>query len=320
MKPNNGLSGYGNHHQFSTWHPILDLLEFVVQVGLHQWMARCPAHPDRKPSLSVRVLENCILLYCFAGCVVEDILAALGLTMRDLFSSELTNTNGHRVSYKEVSPVPNEVKRAKLERLWNTSTPLNGQDKASIYLAARGLHLETYPDVLRYHSDLEYWEKGQRRPIGSFPTMLARVEHPRFGLVSVHRTYLRADGTGKAPVLEPKKLCSPVFEGATSGAAVKLFGTLEGEPLAVTEGIETALSVYVASGLPVWSCVNAIGLGRVLIPDAVREVIVCADHDKSGKTAAQELIPRLLNEGKTVRVATPPVPGTDWNDTLTNRG
>lgn len=65
---------------------ILTLLQGVRQVGPRRWMARCPAHDDRNPSLSVTEGEDGrILLHCFAGCETEDILRALGLSWKDLF-------------------------------------------------------------------------------------------------------------------------------------------------------------------------------------------------------------------------------------------
>jgi len=51
-----------------------------------QWLARCPAHDDREPSLSVgETSDKAVLLHCFAGCTVHDITAVLGLNMADLF-------------------------------------------------------------------------------------------------------------------------------------------------------------------------------------------------------------------------------------------
>lgn len=47
--------------------------------------ARCPAHSDRTPSLSIRESEGRILLHCFAGCDVERILTAVGMGIQDLF-------------------------------------------------------------------------------------------------------------------------------------------------------------------------------------------------------------------------------------------
>ncbi len=50
------------------------------------WQARCPAHDDRTPSLSISTGDDGrTLVHCHAGCLVEDILAAVGLTLRDLF-------------------------------------------------------------------------------------------------------------------------------------------------------------------------------------------------------------------------------------------
>lgn len=50
------------------------------------WMARCPAHDDKKPSLSVGVGEDGrVLLCCQTGCDTQSIVDAMGLTMNDLF-------------------------------------------------------------------------------------------------------------------------------------------------------------------------------------------------------------------------------------------
>ena len=54
-------------------------------------MARCPAHDDKTPSLSVTIGDNdCVILKCFAGCPTEDVVAKLGWTMADLFASDAT--------------------------------------------------------------------------------------------------------------------------------------------------------------------------------------------------------------------------------------
>ena len=64
---------------------ILSRLKNVRPI-LNGWKASCPAHHDRQPSLSVSVSDDGrVLLYCHAGCKVEDVVSALGLKMRDLF-------------------------------------------------------------------------------------------------------------------------------------------------------------------------------------------------------------------------------------------
>jgi hypothetical protein len=65
---------------------VLSRLERVRRSG-GGWEARCPAHEDRSPSLSVRVGDDGrVLVYCHAGCRTEDVVAAIGLSRRDLFA------------------------------------------------------------------------------------------------------------------------------------------------------------------------------------------------------------------------------------------
>lgn len=51
-----------------------------------KWLAKCPAHEDRSPSLSIREHNTCILIRCFSGCTAQEIVSSLGLEMRDLFT------------------------------------------------------------------------------------------------------------------------------------------------------------------------------------------------------------------------------------------
>lgn len=55
--------------------------------GSSGWMVRCPTHEDRTPSLSITAKEDRVLLRCFAGCRVPDILEVLSLTFQDLFET-----------------------------------------------------------------------------------------------------------------------------------------------------------------------------------------------------------------------------------------
>ena len=64
---------------------VLSRLRGVKKSG-KQHVACCPAHEDARASLSVREGDDGrVLLHCFAGCATADVVAALGLTMRDLF-------------------------------------------------------------------------------------------------------------------------------------------------------------------------------------------------------------------------------------------
>ncbi|MFC1783758.1 phage/plasmid primase, P4 family [Planctomycetota bacterium] len=71
---------------------ILERLGSVVRPSSGskwQWQARCPAHDDRNPSLSIRQEPNGkILLHCQAGCKIENVCKALGMNLTDLFPDE----------------------------------------------------------------------------------------------------------------------------------------------------------------------------------------------------------------------------------------
>ena len=70
---------------------LLSRLSGVRSTGRDRWIAKCPAHDDRSPSMTVRLLpDGRVLLHCFAGCDTGAVLDALGLTFGDLFPEPLT--------------------------------------------------------------------------------------------------------------------------------------------------------------------------------------------------------------------------------------
>jgi hypothetical protein len=79
----------------------LDRLQNVRRSG-GEWTSLCPSHSDKTPSLSVKEESGKILLHCFAGCSVESITAAIGLTPRDLFTGANANGAGASQPPREV--------------------------------------------------------------------------------------------------------------------------------------------------------------------------------------------------------------------------
>ena len=74
---------------------LLDRLEGVKRIGADRWIAKCPSHEDRRPSLGVRELDDGrTLLVCRAGCDTESVLAAVGLNFDALFPERAVD---HRV-------------------------------------------------------------------------------------------------------------------------------------------------------------------------------------------------------------------------------
>jgi len=69
---------------------LLSRLAKVRQSGTGRWVACCPAHDDKRPSLSIRELDDGrVLLHCFMGCGALDVLTTLGLDWADLYPERL---------------------------------------------------------------------------------------------------------------------------------------------------------------------------------------------------------------------------------------
>jgi putative DNA primase/helicase len=256
------------------------------------WLARCPAHDDRQPSLSVGVgANNHLLVHCFAGCTFEAIRAALGGELPEPV------TTYHGANEAEESAARTEAAR----RIWSESGPAKGTLVES-YLQSRALTLAA-PPALRFHP-------GLKHPTGSYlPAMVAAVTGKTGMLVAIQRTFLRSDGAGKAAP-EPNKMSL----GHCAGGAVRLAAI--GQVLCLAEGVESGLSVQQATGLPVWATLGTSGLMRVELPDEARDVLICADADATGERAALAAAQRFIGEGRRVRIARPPSPHGDFNEVL----
>jgi hypothetical protein len=65
---------------------LLERLHDVRRTGHGRWLARCPAHKDRRSSLSVRELDDGrVLIHCFVACSAKAVLGAVALISRRFF-------------------------------------------------------------------------------------------------------------------------------------------------------------------------------------------------------------------------------------------
>jgi len=192
--------------------------------------------------------------------------------------------------------------------IWNKSQPAAGTP-VEAYLRYRGIGIPA-PASIRYNPGVKYTQSGLL-----LPCMVAAVQAPNRSLTAVHRTYIRDDGQGKAGVAKPRMML-----GSLNGGAVRL--AYVGPKMVIAEGLETALSVLEATGLPVWAALSAsyfLGLALPALPLAA-EVVIAADHDeiKNGKRAgleeAENAAALWSSQGRKVWIAQPPKPGTDFND------
>ncbi|MCP4764247.1 MAG: winged helix-turn-helix transcriptional regulator [archaeon] len=71
---------------------ILQEFKNVKKTGNNQYQASCPAHNDKKPSLSINIDDKKVLLHCFAGCTPEEIVKSIDLEMKDLYKNANTSS------------------------------------------------------------------------------------------------------------------------------------------------------------------------------------------------------------------------------------
>lgn len=76
---------------------FLAKLDRAKPIGKNKYLASCPAHPDKSPSLAIKETDDGkILLHCFAGCHVTDIVAAVGLELSDLMPENPSYKKGNK--------------------------------------------------------------------------------------------------------------------------------------------------------------------------------------------------------------------------------
>ena len=68
---------------------LITRLTGVRNTGPDRWVAKCPAHEDRSPSLSITDREGRVLLHCFGGCETEAVLGAVGLRFSDIMPERI---------------------------------------------------------------------------------------------------------------------------------------------------------------------------------------------------------------------------------------
>ena len=273
------------------------------------WIARCPAHDDRNPSLSLSTeKDGKVLLRCHAGCGQAQVIDAL--RARGLWEDRV---DGIRAGLGASNPTNRRARRrnATIRTGSNTRSASGGRQSRHRtpwprHICNRVACASRLPRLMRFHS-------GLKHPSGRiWPTMVALVSRgPDDAPLAVHRTFLTRDGFSKAPV-DPQKM----MLGPCRGGAVRL--TTPTDLLMVGEGIETCAAAMQVTGNPAWAALSTSGLRGLDLPESVREVIVLADGDDPGEAAARDCALRWRREGRRVRIARP-LRGQDFNDMLTGR-
>ena len=287
-----------------------DAMHLTLSLG-GRWFGRygtlaCPVcQPEARPGQNALTLadgDKGLLAHCKkAGCDFRDLSTALGVRAGTFATPDLAAI-AQREAYRQAE-VEKRAQQARM--IWDAAVPIH-RTIAETYLRKRGITC-ALPGTLRFHADCWHGPTARR-----LPAMVARVDGG--ATFAIHRTWLRPDGTGKAPVDPPKAML-----GGCAGGAVRLSST-PGR-LVVAEGIETALSL--SCGLldghaTIWAALSTSGLRALVLPKHPARLSVACDGDTPGRAAGLALAERAHALGWAVGTLDPG-DDTDWNDVLTGK-
>ena len=129
---------------------LILMFDKVKRTGDGKWLACCPVHNDKSPSLAIKQTDDeKILIHCFAGCGVEDIVSAIGLSLADLMpdnpqfkkGSKLPKFNKYELFDRVV--FESTILLVAIRQLFNNE-PLSDEDMARVIKAE-----ETIDDIAK---------------------------------------------------------------------------------------------------------------------------------------------------------------------------
>lgn len=248
---------------------------------------------------------------CGAGGGMDLAMKFTGRGFRDL-APEIDNMLGNLKPEAPRQEMTEEKRRDILRRTYLETKPVEAGDLVHVYLATRGLEELIYPPSLRFHPQARDGDGGIH------PAMVAMVGVYGEKPVTMHRTFLRKDGRGKAEIPSPRKM----MPGSVPDGACVQLSDYHGGPLGIAEGIETAMAASAMFDMPVWAAISAPMLRKWSPPEGCEEVAVFGDNDPKfgGQAAAYDLAHRLsAGKGIDVTVHIPDLVGRDWADEWQNR-
>ena len=264
--------------------------------------ARCPAHEDRTPSLSIHDGDNGRLLTCcHAGCTPEAVwttLQARGLVER---GDHRTAPRRRRCARAAPRPAPEPSPNQDYAlAIWRASQPAENT-LAQVYLRSRGITIPV-PPTLRYHPAVKHADTRL-----NLPCLIAAACNVERKITGIQRIYLT--DVGRRAVVDPPKMAL----GTLRRGAVRLAPTID--RVWLTEGVEDALALVQMMKEPAWAVLGTSGFKTIEMPENIRTVILAPDGDEAGQAVIQEAARRLAGQGREVRTVLLPA-GKDWCDVL----
>jgi DNA primase len=269
----------------------------------NEWKACCPFHADRSPSFTI--FAGGRRFYCFGCGAGGDVVDFIRLTHRVNFRDAAAILGENRslpvVSRHAPEPEPEADRTQEALSIWRNAAPIPGTP-AETYLRNRGLRLRL-PDSLRF-ARLRYGKRGRE-----YPCLVACVGSIENKVIGIQRTYLAADGSGKADVPKAK-----LSLGCVRGGAIRLAPAAA--QLTVTEGLEDGLTLQQELGRAVWVAAGSTMLPKMLFPAGVNAVAIGGDGDEPGVLAARNAAEAYAERGIKARYFFPMEGFKDFNAEL----
>jgi len=283
-----------------------------------QYAAKCPAHPDRDPSLIIYDGHTSVQVRCLAGCTSHEVIAALarlglwnGSRPRAMTREERMHLRRLRREREEREVRARAEASAHALRLWDEAVPAIGTP-AEFYLtwwrgvvvdeseAWRQWWRQLLTGTIRYHPRCPREHTRQPAMVALMRSVLSDKAQ------AIHRTFLNCDGD---------KDGLPMELGPAGGAAIKLMELPDAaRVLFASEGIETGLCCIVRGAAPVWALGSAGAFKSFPVLAHVRKLIVASDPDRAGQRAASFAVTRWREAGHEAEAFMVDVKGADFAD------
>jgi hypothetical protein len=300
---------------------LLPQLEGVSQTGENQWSACCPAHNDSRPSLSISETNDFkLLVYCHAGCEVEDVLAAVGMQVYHLFPTEYAVAHAKKSGKRkpvvggQSRPGEHEAPHAEASDLEVQVLTRRHEDSVAWALDADLAYLANELSVpvqalkdfgvgLVYRSGFKCWAFPERDGRTRIVGLLYRRDYD--GSKQCRRGSKRGlIMASNQPAVVPSDHKAPLYitEGHTDTIALHGVGCLAiGRPAAKLSGsAEKWLIEFLRTHPAVWQG---------------RQIVVVGDNDAAGQAGAKCTASQLANALKTpIGCDFPPEPYKDIRD------
>lgn len=185
--------------------------------------------------------------------------------------------------------------------LWSHREPIAGTLAERYLREARG-YIGPLPDTLGFLASRGEYAPAMIAAFGlAVETTPGVIKITDMAVRAAHLTRLKPDGSGQAGSGKNK-----IMIGRPSRSPIVLAPLNDGLGLAITEGIEDALSVHMATGLGAWAAGSASQLPGLadVIPAMIECVTIVADADAAGQRGADALAERLCPRGFAVEIVT----------------